>query len=435
MIIELSNIGPVKNMKLDLSKPLITFMGLNGTGKTYVSYIIYSLLRGFKSNFSILKESVSEDPDTISGALNMDDFYACLNEQIVILNAQISHLFNLSEEDEQFKDASVEIVTSKEELSEAIKNEDFGITVEDFFSFKKDKDGYGFTIKKLNRDHFEKADMNFMSMFIFKIMVYGSPTASMLTAERNGIYTFSRELSINRFLSSSYPNSQFPSQRYPQPIVDAILEANDLSFVKKQKSRTSKLAASIESEILFGEMTVSNDGDLLFKSKKMKKELAFSLASSAVKTVAPITIFLKHVAIFNQMLIIDEPELNLHPKNQILLARIFAKMVNAGIRLIINTHSDYILRELNSLIMLSSVNETTRKKLKYAKDEKIHFNDVGVYEFHIVNATEHGVVVKEIPVSETGFDSVLIDEVINKQMNVAQDIYLAVENFDEQIES
>ena len=53
------------------------------------------------------------------------------------------------------------------------------------------------------------------------------------------------------------------------------------------------------------------------------------------------------------MLIVDEPEAHLHPVNQVAVARLLARCVNAGLRVLITTHSDYIIKELNNLIMLS----------------------------------------------------------------------------------
>ncbi|SFM26599.1 AAA ATPase domain-containing protein [Nitrosomonas communis] len=53
------------------------------------------------------------------------------------------------------------------------------------------------------------------------------------------------------------------------------------------------------------------------------------------------------------MLMIDEPELNLHPVNQRRMARFLAKLVNTGVKVFVTTHSDYIIKEFNTLIMLN----------------------------------------------------------------------------------
>ena len=54
----------------------------------------------------------------------------------------------------------------------------------------------------------------------------------------------------------------------------------------------------------------------------------------------------------NPVLIIDEPESHLDPINQIEFARALVRWANSGIRVLISTHSDYIVKEINNLIML-----------------------------------------------------------------------------------
>lgn len=431
MIIELSNIGPVKHMQLDLSKRLIVFMGLNGTGKTYVSYVLYALLRGYRTTYNMLANIDNKDADSLEGTINIEDAYKCMLDQVKAVNIQLPQIFNVSKDDVQFKDASVKVLTKKEEFLNNLISVEEDFSVYGLFRFQKKSGTLDFTVEQLNHEMFGKEDPNVFSLLMLKLLVYRFLSATMLTAERSGIYTFGKELSLNRLKETAYPSPSFSLPRYPLPIVNALIEADDLVQMKKHKASTSNLASSIESDMLSGRMIISSDGEIRYKTKQMTKDIAFTLASSAVKTIAPIILFLRHRALFKQMLIVDEPELNLHPKNQILIARIFARMVNADVPLIINTHSDYILRELNSMIMVNSVDMTTRKGLKYADDEKIDYRNVGVYEFDYSGDKEHQVMVNEIPVTKTGFDSALIDEVINKQMNTAQDIYLALGNVEE----
>ena len=56
----------------------------------------------------------------------------------------------------------------------------------------------------------------------------------------------------------------------------------------------------------------------------------------------------------SRFLIIDEPESHLDTANQIQFARLLARLVEDGVRVLITTHSDYILKEINNLIMLNS---------------------------------------------------------------------------------
>ena len=76
-------------------------------------------------------------------------------------------------------------------------------------------------------------------------------------------------------------------------------------------------------------------------------------SSSGVRSMLDIGFYLRHAAKRGDLLMVDEPELNLHPENQRRIARLFARLANLGIKVFITTHSDYIIKELNTLIMLN----------------------------------------------------------------------------------
>ena len=79
---------------------------------------------------------------------------------------------------------------------------------------------------------------------------------------------------------------------------------------------------------------------------------------------------------------VDEPELNLHPENQRRVARLFARLVNLGIKVFITTHSDYIVKELNTLIMLNH-DKPHLKRIQeqegYKTEELVSADQIKVY--------------------------------------------------------
>ncbi|MBF0460560.1 MAG: ATP-binding protein [Magnetococcales bacterium] len=102
---------------------------------------------------------------------------------------------------------------------------------------------------------------------------------------------------------------------------------------------------------------------LVFASKprsKTKFALTSNLWSSSVKALSNLFFYLKHTAKPGQLLIIDEPETHLTPQNQIILARLLAACVNQGIKVLVTTHSDYLVKEFNNLIMLHNLPEQIR---------------------------------------------------------------------------
>lgn len=110
--------------------------------------------------------------------------------------------------------------------------------------------------------------------------------------------------------------------------------------------------------------------------------------------------------------------MNLHPDNQVAVARIIAKMVNRGFKVIVNTHSDYLIKELNNLIMLSSRPEYV-EELGYQDNEVIEPNRVEAILFRY-DSRRRG---ETLSVSEDGFEVATIDDVINHINSRSQKLY------------
>lgn len=139
-----------------------------------------------------------------------------------------------------------------------------------------------------------------------------------------------------------------------------MADAADLTSKNRITFDDGAFAAEIERMILHGNLTVSDEGEISYHVSE-DTELGFNESSSAIKTLAPLVFYLRYSAGQFNLLFVDEPELNLHPKNQILLAKVFVKMINAGLRLVISTHSDYIIREINNMIMADGLNKAGDK--------------------------------------------------------------------------
>ena len=105
-------------------------------------------------------------------------------------------------------------------------------------------------------------------------------------------------------------------------------------------------------------------------------------SSSTVRSLVDLGFYLHHVAQKGSLLMVDEPELNLHPANQRRIARLFARLVNLGVKVFITTHSDYIVKELNTLIMLNHDKPHLKRIAKengYGQSELICSDQVKVY--------------------------------------------------------
>lgn len=272
----------------------------------------------------------------------------------------------------------------------------------------------------------------------------------MLTVERNSIYTFKTELSLSRneLIDKIQQQANNPkidildivnssSRRYPQPIRDSLRIANDLSNVQKYVSPYSEIADIIETKLLQGKVDTTKEGEVEFHADGMSKtkRLPFHMSSSIVKTMASLVIYLRHIAGKGETLIIDEPEMNFHPNVQVWLARIFALLSAKGLRIIVSTHSDYIVRELNSLIMGGTLLKKGIKEpihsLGYNDDMLLDYADLSVL-FFSQTGKKNNVTIKSLPIDDEGFTVESIDETILEQNKRVETLYAALENSLEQ---
>lgn len=109
--------------------------------------------------------------------------------------------------------------------------------------------------------------------------------------------------------------------------------------------------------IIGGEITIKRLGEpkgttmitYSFKSNGEKREIDIIHAASGVKELAVLHLIIREFARSGDFLIIEEPESHLHPSAQIKLMEIMSILIKKGVRVLITTHSDLLLRKLAQL--------------------------------------------------------------------------------------
>lgn len=177
------------------------------------------------------------------------------------------------------------------------------------------------------------------------------------------------------------------------------------------------LAEEFSKEIIKGDIIVEysakeyNYPEIKYKQGNMKIPLHRS--SSTVSELAPLFLYLKYIVNRNSVLIIEEPEAHLHPKNQLILANFLVKLVRNGIKVIITTHSDYLIDKFNNFILISKLEQDKfLKKYNYGKNDFLKEDEVGVYLFD--SDDEHGGNrITPIEINEDGISEESFTEVMN----------------------
>ncbi len=172
-----------------------------------------------------------------------------------------------------------------------------------------------------------------------------------------------------------------------------------LSEPRRQRNNNENLAANLEQQILKGAVHSKNSeaGYPMFSYQPdgWKGDLPLMNTSSMVSELAPVVLYLRHIVQPGDVLIIEEPESHLHPKMQVEFIRQLAAIVHAGIRIMLTTHSEWVLDELANLVHLSELKKAQRKGMA-GGDFALSRDQVGVWLFEPKQRPK-GSVVKEVP--------------------------------------
>ena len=147
-----------------------------------------------------------------------------------------------------------------------------------------------------------------------------------------------------------------------------------------------RLANLLERDILGGDIDFEQYGSDFEVTYKVSKDinLELNVSSSMVKELAPLALYLKYLAKHGDLLVIDEPEMNLHPSAQVEFAEFTAMLVNAGLNVLITTHSPYIVDHLGNLMQAAKSDDKEKiRELFYLErtDAFIDQDKISVYLF------------------------------------------------------
>ena len=107
------------------------------------------------------------------------------------------------------------------------------------------------------------------------------------------------------------------------------------------------------------------------------------------------------------------------------MARLLARFVRAGLKVLITTHSDYLIMEINNLVMLSrpfADKEQVVKKLKYSPDDFLASDSIRAYV-----SDRNGL--SRCTVNEFGIDMPVFDKTMDQINRAANELASRVMEF------
>ena len=252
--------------------------------------------------------------------------------------------------------------------------------------------------------------------------------AFYLPADRAGVMQ-SHKVVVGALIKNATMTGLRPDVQTPMlsgVLADFLERLIEMDDPTNQHSSSREHGARIEQAILGGSVRIkrsesTNYPRFAYRPNGWEDDLPLINASSMVLELAPVVLFLRHWIRDGNVLIVEEPESHLHPAMQVEFTRQLALLVQAGIRVIITTHSEWVLEELGNIVQRATLPKKQREDLS-GGGIALHSDQVGIWLFKKKPSVQ-GSVVEEVEMDRetglypVGFDAVS-EELYNDNANI-----------------
>lgn len=389
--IAVENFGPIEKAEIDL-RPLTVFVGESNTGKTYLAALIYALYRTFVG-FSRVPW-----PDDVILLLREIDTETL--EALEKLNT-FDQSFKYSDLPQWLRTSTLSGLNSPELFRDELKRCFNLDSISDLIRFTDSKKNEMKVLLKVSEEN--QPLWNFeMKSSGADIKVTGSVNEDMILCTEDDTIS-QKQLNLEDLATFLHVNrSRVPDFYYlPAPrggimethgvILSSLVEGATRVGLKHSRESAmlsgmigdflkqiisyqvghvssdemNGIAKVLEDEVLRGEVEVRKPAgypEFRYRPQKSEQTLRMSQSSSMVSELAPLVLFLRGIIRSGDTLIIEEPEAHLHPRTQTKVALILARLVRVGVRVIITTHSDWLLEQIGNLVREGEVMKLGKNK-------------------------------------------------------------------------
>jgi predicted ATPase len=144
-----------------------------------------------------------------------------------------------------------------------------------------------------------------------------------------------------------------------QAQIDYPFLLKDLNFNLSIANENEKIISSNIKDIIYsiikGIFKKDEIGNFYFEREN--KKISLKNTATGIKTFGILQVLLENNYLKdNTILILDEPEVHLHPKWQLEMAKVIVELVKNGVRVLVNSHSPYMIEALELYASKKKIN-------------------------------------------------------------------------------
>lgn len=208
------------------------------------------------------------------------------------------------------------------------------------------------------------------------------------------------------------------------PVHDFLSFLQEYAYTAKNASMNITLLDFIYSNLIGGKILETGDSTY-YVPEGSERHVPLMLASSMVNELVPVTKMLTNYVRYNFMFY-DEVETSLHPSKQIEMVRLLNRLNNAGMKMIVSTHSDAMARKINNMMMLKyddrpfeEIQAALKRKGIILEREDVLEDAMHVYQF--TNGEDGMSTVEELEFRETPLTGYAFPQFTDSAINLYEE--------------